>query len=57
MILDDYMRAIGLASGGAIRASLGLASNFADVQRFLDFTTEFVDLTSTPDDLPERRAC
>ena len=31
MILDDYMRAIGLASGGAIRASLGLASNFADV--------------------------
>ena len=57
MILDDYMRAIGLASGGAIRASLGLASNFADVQRFLDFTTEFVDLSGTPADLPERRAC
>ncbi len=57
MILDDYMRAIGLASGGAIRASLGLASNFADVQRFLDFTTEFVDLAGTPDDLPARRSC
>ena len=57
MILDDYMRAIGLASGGAIRASLGLASNLADVQRFLDFAAEFVDLTGTPDDLPERRTC
>jgi selenocysteine lyase/cysteine desulfurase len=57
MSLDDYMRAIGLASGGAIRASLGLASNFADVQRFLDFTAEFIDLTSMPDDLPERHAC
>jgi selenocysteine lyase/cysteine desulfurase len=57
MILDDYMRAIGLASGGAIRASLGLASNLADVQRFLEFTAQFIDLTSTPDDLPERHAC
>ena len=57
MILDDYMRAIGLPSGGAIRASLGLASNFADVQRFLDFATEFIDLSGTPGDLPERRAC
>jgi selenocysteine lyase/cysteine desulfurase len=57
MSLDDYMRAIGLPSGGAIRASLGLASNFADVQRFLDFTAEFIDLTSMPDDLPERHAC
>ena len=30
MTLDDYVRTIGLPSGGAIRASLGLASNFAD---------------------------
>jgi molybdenum cofactor sulfurtransferase len=57
MILDDYMRAIGLASGGAIRASLGIASNLQDVERFLDFAAEFVDLAGTPDDLPERRAC
>ena len=35
MILDDYVRAIGLPSGGAVRASLGLASNFADVHRFM----------------------
>jgi selenocysteine lyase/cysteine desulfurase len=57
MTLDDYRDAIGLPTGGAIRASLGLASNFQDVQRFLDFAAEFIDLTSTPDDLPERQAC
>jgi selenocysteine lyase/cysteine desulfurase len=57
MILDDYMRELGLASGGAIRASLGVASNLADVERFLAFAAEFVDLTDMPDDLPERRTC
>ena len=31
MTLDDYVDAIGLPSGGAVRASLGLASNFADI--------------------------
>lgn len=35
--LDDYLRVLGLPSGGAVRASLGLASNLADVQRFLRF--------------------
>jgi selenocysteine lyase/cysteine desulfurase len=57
MPLDDYLRAIGLTSGGAIRASLGLASNLTDVQRFSAFAAEFVDLARTPRDLPERRAC
>jgi hypothetical protein len=45
MMLDDYVRAIGLPSGGAVRASLGVASNFADVHRFMRFAAEFVDLT------------
>jgi selenocysteine lyase/cysteine desulfurase len=57
MTLDDYMHAVGLHTGGAIRASLGLASNLPDVERFLDFAAEFIDLTSTPDDLPERLIC
>ena len=35
MTLDDYVAEIGLPSGGAIRASLGLASNFADLHRFI----------------------
>jgi hypothetical protein len=57
MTLDDYVHAIGLHTGGAIRASLRVASNLDDVQRFLDFAPEFIDLAATPDDLPERRTC
>jgi molybdenum cofactor sulfurtransferase len=57
MTLDDYLRTIGLHSGGAIRASLGIASNFADVLRFADFAQEFVDLVEVPADLPPRHAC
>jgi hypothetical protein len=57
MTLDDYVRQIGLPSGGAIRASLGLASNLGDLQRFMTFTEEFIDLTRVPEDLPPRIAC
>ena len=57
MTLDDYVRTIGLPSGGAIRASLGLASNFADLYRFQGFAAEFTDLRSVPDDLPARQTC
>jgi selenocysteine lyase/cysteine desulfurase len=57
MTLDDYVRAIGLPSGGAVRASLGLASNFADVLRFAEFARRFVDLDDVPDDLPPRAGC
>ena len=57
MTLDDYVREIGLPSGGAIRASLGLVSNFRDVRRFIEFAGEFVDLTGVPDDLPPRTTC
>ena len=57
MTLDDYVRTIGLPSGGAIRASLGLASNFADLYRFQGFAAEFTDLRSVPDDLPPRQTC
>ena len=57
MTLDDYVRAIGLPSGGAIRASLGLVSSLADLRRFHQFATEFIDLRSVPDDLPPRNTC
>ena len=57
MTLEDYVHAIGLPSGGAVRASLGLASNFADVERFGAFADEFVDLPAVPDDLPPRTGC
>ncbi|MGZ4333796.1 MAG: aminotransferase class V-fold PLP-dependent enzyme [Gaiellaceae bacterium] len=57
MTLDDYVDAIGLPSGGAIRASLGLPSNDADIERFTTFAREFVDLAELPDDLPPRVGC
>ena len=57
MTLDDYVELIGLPSGGAIRASLGLASNRADIDRFAEFVRGFVDLDTVPDDLPPRSGC
>jgi selenocysteine lyase/cysteine desulfurase len=57
MVVEDYVREIGLPSGGAVRASLGLVSNFADVWRFLEFADEFVDLAAVPNDLPPRITC
>ena len=38
--MDDYLDLIGLPSGGAVRVSLGLASNISDVERFLDFAEQ-----------------
>ena len=57
MTLDDYVHATGLPSGGAVRASLGLASNYADIERFAAFAHAFVDLPAVPDDLPPRTGC
>ena len=57
MTLDDYVEAIGLPSGGAIRASLGLASNQADIDRFAEFVRGFIDLETVPADLPPRSGC
>ena len=57
MTLDDYVEAIGLPSGGAIRASLGLASNPDDIKCFARFAREFIDLKAVPEDLPPRVGC
>ncbi|MFB9199488.1 aminotransferase class V-fold PLP-dependent enzyme [Actinomadura verrucosospora] len=35
--LDDYLGVLGLPSGGAVRASLGLVSNVADVEHLIAF--------------------
>ena len=35
--VDEYLEVLELQNGGAIRASVGLASNLADVERFLTF--------------------
>ncbi|HET9718646.1 MAG TPA: aminotransferase class V-fold PLP-dependent enzyme [Solirubrobacteraceae bacterium] len=57
MTLEDYIDAIGLPSGGAIRASPGLVSNLDDLIGFQRFAREFIDLRSVPDDLPPRSTC
>lgn len=43
LTLDDFRLCIDGKSSGAVRVSVGLASNFADVHRFLEFARGFVD--------------
>ena len=57
MTLDDYVREIGLPSGGAIRASVGAPTNDEDLERFAAFARQFVDLGDVPSDLPPRAGC
>ena len=57
MAFDDYLARIGMPTGGAVRVSLGIASNFADVYRFMAFAAQFVDLTDVPSDLAPRLGC
>ena len=40
--LDDLRRCVS-GNTGAVRVSLGIASNFADVFRFIEFAQEFVE--------------
>jgi molybdenum cofactor sulfurtransferase len=57
MIFDDYLELVGMPTGGAVRVSLGIATNFADVYRFMEFATEFADLADVPSGLLPRLAC
>jgi selenocysteine lyase/cysteine desulfurase len=57
MTLDDYIRLVGMPTGGAVRVSLGIATNFADVHRFMAFASEFRDVRDVPADLPPRLGC
>ena len=54
---DDYIRLTGLESGGAIRLSLGLVSNVADVERFVELAEKFQDAVIDEADLPPRHGC
>ncbi len=56
--LDEYLDATGLQSGGAIRASVGLASNVGDVERFLTFLeTAYRDRPADASGLAPRLRC
>lgn len=43
MSRDDFWRCIDSRNTGAVRVSLGLASNFADVHRFVAFARQFLE--------------
>ncbi len=44
MTYDDFRRCVNDKSTGAVRVSVGLASNFADVHAFLEFARGLLDL-------------
>ncbi len=43
LTIDDFRRCIDGKSSGAVRVSLGVASNFMDIYRFVHFARTFVD--------------
>ncbi len=56
--LDHYIDLLGLPSGGALRASVGLASTVGDVERFLAFAEmTYRDRAAGSDGLAPRRGC
>ncbi|MBW8805991.1 MAG: aminotransferase class V-fold PLP-dependent enzyme [Catenulisporales bacterium] len=56
--IDDYLRQLGLPSGGAVRVSFGLSSSPGDVDSFLSFVTETYRDRPRPDDgLTPRERC
>ncbi len=56
--MDQYVEFLGLPSGGAVRASLGLVSNIDDVERFLTFVeTTYRDRVAGTGGLAPRRGC
>ena len=56
--IDEYLRALRLPSGGAVRVSLGLASNVADVERFIAFAElTYRDRPASAEGLPPRDRC
>ena len=57
LTFDDYVDAVGLQSGGAVRVSLGIATTFTDLYRFMRFASEFRDRTARDIGLPARERC
>jgi selenocysteine lyase/cysteine desulfurase len=56
--VDDYIAMMGLPTGGAIRVSFGVASNFDDVQRLLDFLAgTYRDRNPSSEGLAPRLRC
>ena len=57
MSWDQFLAEVGMQSGGAVRISLGLVTNFADAYRCLRFAQTFVDTFPMEHELPPRLRC
>ncbi|HVQ90756.1 MAG TPA: aminotransferase class V-fold PLP-dependent enzyme [Mycobacteriales bacterium] len=55
--IDEYLELIGLPSAGAIRVSLGIASNLADVERLVEFAGCYRDIEPDRAGLSPRLRC
>lgn len=56
--LDEYLGMLALPTGGAVRVSVGLASGFADVERFLRFAeAAYRDRSPSAEGLKARERC
>ncbi|KAK3985731.1 molybdenum cofactor sulfurase [Cladorrhinum sp. PSN332] len=56
--LDQFIELLGLPSAGAIRVSFGIASNAADVDRFLGFLEKtYTDRVTGGESLDKRESC
>ncbi len=57
MSWDQFLADLGMQSGGVVRVSLGLVTNFADVYRLVRFAQTFLDTFPGESDLPPRLHC
>ncbi|HLI06408.1 MAG TPA: aminotransferase class V-fold PLP-dependent enzyme [Ktedonobacteraceae bacterium] len=57
MSWDQFLADLGMQSGGAVRVSPGLVTNFADVYRLAQFARTFLDSFPEESDLPPRLHC
>ena len=56
--IDEYLHLLKLPTGGAVRVSLGLASNVHDIQRFIEFAEHtYRDRPASVEGLTPRERC
>ena len=56
--IDEYLNLLKLPTGGAVRVSLGLASNVNDIQKFIEFADQtYRDQLASVDGLLPRERC
>ena len=57
MTWDQFLADLGMQSGGAVRVSLGLVTNFADVYHLTQFAQTFLDAVPAESNLSPRLHC